>query len=196
MLAFLYGNGVPSKSAVLSAGEPASFEDFVAVARFAHAYDVPHVDAYLTAHVQAQCLSRDHCSLRALTGCSCEKLLAWALMADKYDMHELGGHCERAMMMNWSSFHGKPELVDQLSSSALQRIAKGLSNTLLAPIESIPYCDSTFPKPKSIDYSAHQVEEQIRRSRQQYPDTRDFIAWRQQQRPTGQGSGTTRPAEA
>ena len=58
-------------------------------------------------------------------------VLAWAVMADKFDMQELCGHCERAMVMYWDCFHDKFDLVGQLSSSALQRIAMGLQKTLL-----------------------------------------------------------------
>ena len=57
----IYSNGVASKNAVFWDPEPASFIEAVAVARFAHAYDVPHalrhVEAYLTAHVKA-CYAR------------------------------------------------------------------------------------------------------------------------------------------
>ena len=59
-------------------------------------------------------------------------MLAWAVMADKFDMHELCGHCERAMVMHWERFQDRPDLVGQLSSGALQRIAKGLNKALWA----------------------------------------------------------------
>ena len=36
----------------------------------------------------------------------CKTVLEWAIMADKYDMQELCGHCERAMAMHWN-FQGQ-----------------------------------------------------------------------------------------
>ena len=47
-------------------------------------------------------------------------------------MHEVRGHCERAMVMYWEDFLEEPHLGNQLSRSALLRIAKGLNETLLA----------------------------------------------------------------
>lgn len=47
-------------------------------------------------------------------------------------MHQVRGHCERAMVMHWKHFQDEPHLVDQLSRGALQRIVKGLNETLLA----------------------------------------------------------------
>lgn len=67
-------------------------------------------------------------------------MLSWALMADKFDMHELCGHCERAMMMHWSHFDDKAKLGDQRSSSALLRIAKGLNQTMLSST-GYSYCN-------------------------------------------------------
>ena len=110
----------------------------VAVARFAHTYDVPHalrhVETYLTCLMDAR-FKIKACS--RMTGeTRDEVVLAWAIMADKYDMHELCGHCERAMMMYLEYYHDKPELIGQLSSGALQRIAKGLHFTLVALVAS------------------------------------------------------------
>ena len=69
-----------------------------------------------------------------LTGVTCDKaVLAWAVMADNFDMQELCGQCERAMVMHWETFQDQSELIDQLSSGALQRIAKGLNAIVLAP---------------------------------------------------------------
>ena len=67
-------------------------------------------------------------------------------MADKFDMHELRGHCERAMVMCWELFQSKPDLLDQMSYSALQRVAKGLNTTLLA-------CEKYQPG-RALDYPA------------------------------------------
>ena len=146
----------------------------VAVARFAHTYDAPHalrdIQAYLTAFVderfrtkQAAMMSRHvedssvsmHLPIHDV--CKGAKsydrmVLEWAVMADKFDMHELRGHCERAMMMYWEQFYDRSDLVDRLSHSALQRIAKGLSKSLM---------HSAAPQNRS------------------YPDAVDFINWGQ-----------------
>ena len=157
VLAYLYHNGVASRNAVFWGTDRQSLEEAVAVTRFAHAYDVQHalrhVEAYLTAHVKACCDGKECGDGRTSKKCSTEELLAWALMADKFDMHELCGHCDRAMMMEWEHFQDKPEQADQLSSSALQRIAKGLNKALLVA---------------GRHYS------------RQYPDVKGVIAWRRQ----------------
>ena len=50
-------------------------------------------------------------------------------------MHKLCGYCERAMVMYWNTFQDRPDMLNQLSSGALQRIAKGLNGSLLASTE-------------------------------------------------------------
>ena len=116
------------------------------VARFAHTYDVPHalrqVQAYLTilleGHSQffatGMCMRRKILVERATSKKYASTVVDWALMADKYNMYRLGGHCERIMVINWGVFQDHPELVDKLSSSALRRIAKGLHETLVASL--------------------------------------------------------------
>ena len=94
-------------------------------------------------------------------------------MADKFDMHELCGHCERAMVMYWESFQDKPHLVDQLSRGALQRTAKGLNWTLLASTEHPSGNVSCSYKEPGKYYTP-----------QRYPTVQDVIAWRQQKTPT------------
>ena len=73
-------------------------------------YDAPQalqrVQVYLTAFMSACFESKDPAEL---TGETCaEVVLAWAVMADKFDMHELCGHCERAMVMHWDQFQDTP----------------------------------------------------------------------------------------
>lgn len=127
VLAWLYQNDLDGKPAVFyTQQEAATLVEAVAVARFVHKYDVPHalrhVEAYMTAHMTVRYMSDNYDDGR----CYKKQLLVWALMADKLDMHELCGHCERAMMVEWEHFAYRSELADQLSGSALQRIAKGL----------------------------------------------------------------------
>ena len=126
----------------------------VAVARFAHTYDAPHalrhVQAYLTGYMEAHFKSKQSSIMTEESG---KDVLAWALMADKFDMHDLCGHSERAMVMHWSYFENRPDLSGQLSSSALQRIAKGL-NQIVSSMAGYP------------SYS-------------RCPDVNEFIAWRQ-----------------
>ena len=73
-------------------------------------------------------------------------------------MHELRGHCERAMAMHWQCYQERPDLLDQLSSSALQRIARGLHEALWA----------------TTGGSIHTNK---------FPDAREFIAWGQHEQP-------------
>ena len=87
-------------------------------------------------------------------------VLKWEIMADKFNMRELCAHCERAMVMHWNYFHDKPELVEQLSSGALTRIAKGLSTTL-TKLGSVYSCSKC------------------------YPEKQDFVAWMEQKQPAG-----------
>ena len=154
----LHSNGMANQDAVFWGTEQERLEQAVAVAHFAHAYDVPHalrrVEEYLTAHMQA-CYDSKDCNDGSISKkCSTERLLEWAIMADKFDMHDLCGHCERAMIMEWDQFEDKPDLLDQLSSGALQRIAKGLNKALLV----------------------------AGRYSRQYPDVKDVTAWRRQTR--------------
>ena len=78
-------------------------------------------------------------------------------MAEKFEMHELHDQCERAIVMHWECFQDRHDLVNQLSSSALKRIAKGLNRALFA----------------STSYS-----------NQTYPDVREFAAWRKEKERT------------
>ena len=57
-------------------------------------------------------------------------------------------------------FHNKSELVDQLGTSALERIAKGLSTTLM----------------KLANKSSYSCE---------YPEGQDFVAWMDKKQPAG-----------
>ena len=117
------------------------------------AYDVPHalrqVQAYLTTILEGH---SQFFEVVHITGC-CKELckratgrmygrtvVDWTLMADKYDMRGLCGHCERVMVIYWECFQDNPVLVDQLSSSALRRIAKGLHKTLVASLDLGPNC--------------------------------------------------------
>ena len=83
-------------------------------------------------------------------------MLEWALTAEKFGMHELHDQCERAMVMYWECFQNRPDLVDQLSSSALQRIAMGLNRALFTTTSA----------------------------NHKYPDVREFAAWREEKQPT------------
>ena len=162
LLGYLYCNGVSCKGAAFEDHSKAARDAATAVARFAHTYDAPHalrhVEAYLAAFLDARFRNKTTLALCKSTKTSdiytWRDVLSWAVMADNFGMHELCGQCERGMMMYWEEYHDAPELVDQLSSSALQRIAKGLSRTLLSEREA----------------RAPQGHK--------YPSVRDFIAWR------------------
>ena len=166
LLAYLYENGVSCKGAAFEDHSAASQDAAVAVARFAHAYDAPHalrhVQVYLTALMDAKYRNPGHAMVTAETWS--RSVVPWAVMADKFDMHELCGHCERALVMHWKYFEDRSDLAGQLSSSALQRIAKGLNRALLASI-------------------GHYT--------QPIPDVHQFIALRKAEQPIVQPSGTT-----
>ena len=118
LLAYLYSHSVCGEGLAFKTHNAADHDAAVAVARFAHTYDAPHalrhVQAYLTGFMDANFRNKQGSVMTEET--NGEDVLAWALMADKFDMHELCGHCERAMAMHWTYFHDKPELAGQLSS--------------------------------------------------------------------------------
>ena len=106
------------------------------MARFAHTHDAPHVlrhiEAYLTAFM-AQFDGKPRVLSFGRPGvCSSKDFLDWAVMANRLDMLELRGHCERALVMCWGIFQDRPNDLDKLSRSAFRRIAKGLNKALLA----------------------------------------------------------------
>ena len=134
LLKYLYSHGMSCSGAAFESHDAADLVAAIVVARFAHTYNAPHalqhVQVYLTAFMKACFMCKNSSGLIEET--SMKNVLTWAVMADKFDMHELCGHCERAMVMYWDTFQDKPDLLDQLSSGALQRIAKGLNGTLVA----------------------------------------------------------------
>ena len=159
LLCYLYEVGVSCKGAAFEDHSAAAQDAAVAVAQFAHTYDAPHalqhVQVYLVAFMDANFNNKNSPAVTAEA--SSANVLPWAAMADKFDMHDLCGHCERALAMHWQYFEDRPDLVGQLSSSALQRIAKGLNRSLLA--KAGPYGTLT------------------------YPDVQQFIAWRAAKQP-------------
>ena len=161
LLAYLYCNGLSCKGAAFGDNSTASQDAAVAVARFAHAYDAPHalqhVQVYLTAFMDSHYRNKGQAVVTAKTWS--RSVVPWAVMADKFDMLELCGHCERALVMYWKTIEDRSDLVGQLTSNALQRIAKGLNRALLAAIAG-PH------------------------SRLSYPDAQHFIAWRKGEQPT------------
>ena len=142
LLPYLYGNGTSCRGAAFASRAWANLDAAAAVARFAHTHDAPHAvrhaEACLTAYMD------EHFPVKKCDGMAgyyqgttwaevmphVHYVLEWALMADKFEMHELRGQCERAMLMYWEYFHDRTDLVNQLSHSMVQRIAMGLSRTL------------------------------------------------------------------
>ena len=194
VLKYLYNTSVSSESAAFASHDAAEHDAAVAVARFAHTYDVPHallhVEAYLTGFMNERFKSK---AGAGMTGAACkETVLAWAVMADKFDMLRLCGHCERAMVMYWDRFYDQSDLAGQLSSGALQRIAKGLSLALSAPAghnwnENYRKWHNDGYQPMSTSHNVR-ADEMVycSRAEHRYPEVRDFIAWRQQMQPTAQ----------
>lgn len=133
LLTYLYSQDTSTKGAAFEEHNAADLEAAVAVARFAHTYHVlhalRHVEAYLTAFMRERFQS-GHGSA-GMAGKTCDKtVLEWAVMADKFGMHELGSQGEQAMVMNWECFRYRPDLVDRLSSRVLQRIKRVLYSKL------------------------------------------------------------------
>ena len=153
LLRYFYDHAVPSEGAAFENDDTESLEAAVAVARFAHTYDAPHalrhVQDYLSAFMDKR-FSNCRESPAAAMDTFDEVVLKWAVMADTYDMHELCAHCERAMMKHWDFYQDKPGMVDQLSSRALQRIAKGLYRTLRPPMG----CNYTGLYPIVLEFMA------------------------------------------
>ena len=183
---------ISSKDAAFESHGVPNQEAVAAVARFAHTYDSPHalqhLGTYLVAYVQRRFFSA---STGGAFGAACKRnLLTWAIMADKYDMQELCGYCELALIKYWERFHDTPELVDQLSSGALQRIALGLNKALLASQRRLP---GQYPDPEHPDLHAPypDVQELLRF---QYPGVRDVIAWRQAKQPSNSSVEGTVPS--
>ena len=218
----LHTNALSSEGAAF-AGQ--GFEKHVGAAadvvRFAHTYDAPHalqqVEEYTIAFLKQrtpQCFDEWTSAGAATleesklfdrtTGRSfADTVLEWALMADQYDMQELCGHCEQAMVFYWERFQSKPDLVDQLSSCTLQRIAKGLSKALETAYGST--CVSYLGKDDFTAWKRFQTEPDLvdqlsgcalqriakglsralasayASTHVQYPGKDDYIAWRQQQ---------------
>ena len=153
LLRYLYEQSVPTEGTAFKIEDTASLEAAVAVARFAHTYDVPHalrhIEDYLSAFMDKR-FSNSRESAAAAMETYDVSVLKWAVMADVYDMQELCAHCERAMMKHWSFYQDKHDVVDQLSSRALQRIAKGLYHTLRPPMG----CSYTGLYPSVFDFMA------------------------------------------
>ena len=133
LLSYLYSHGVCSKGCAYEDHGAAALDAAATVARFAHIYDVPHalrhVQAYMTSFIAVHFIEK---LSAGETGEMFRVLLPWAVMADKYNMLQLCGHCERALVMHWERFQDSPDLAGQLSSGAIQRIAKGLNKALWA----------------------------------------------------------------
>ena len=163
LLTYCYDNSVSCKGAAFAEHSAAACDAAAVVVRFAHTYDAPHalrhVEAFMAVFLDAHYTSKAAKSRAVFSWQSTftwQDTLDWAVMADKFDMRELRGHCERAMVMHWKSFSKSPSLVDQLSRSALQRITKGLNVMLMAEREA-------------RGTQGHK-----------YPPVRDFIAWGKQ----------------
>ena len=166
LLAYLYAFGLTSTGAAFATQRRAHRDAAVAVARFAHTYDAPHVlrqvEAYLTAFV-GQFVSKALIAKAGRRGvCSSKDFVELAVIAERFDMPELRGHCERAMVISWELIQDSPDLLDKLSRSTLQRVAKGLNITLLASQKRHPG------------------------SAPEYPAVQEVIAWGQHKRPAVQ----------
>ena len=155
LLAYLYANTLTSRGAAFETHGRADLDAAVIVARFAHTYDAPHalrhVEAYLRAFMGT---FEKSCVMTAKAydpdSCTFKDFMTWAVMAENFDMHELRCHCERAMMRSWEYFQDKPDMLDQLSRSAFQRIATGLNTALLASEKYQPGKALVYPAVQDV----------------------------------------------
>ena len=159
LLAYLYANGLTRKGTAFATQGRADHDAAFAVARFAHTYDAPHVLQHVEAYMTAFILNfKKSCRIEPVKAdtpgggptCTFKETLDWAVMADKFGLHELRGHCERALMLSWNWFQDRPDLLDNLSCSALQRISKGLNTTLLALEKGHPESALEFPAAQEV----------------------------------------------
>ena len=116
VISYLYATGASYKGPAFTTHKEADLLAALAVARFAHTYDAPqalrHVEAYLADTVDAQynikisdvMPERVDGELTNRQGyLNDETVLEWALMAERFGMHDLHDHCERVMVMHWES---------------------------------------------------------------------------------------------
>lgn len=87
------------------------------------------------------------------------QLIDLHVLSESLDMRELSAQCERAMVMHWDCIDKNPCLVDQLSNSAVHRIASGLWWV-------------------QEEYSGKLVKERIA-FEPEYPDVEDFMKWKE-----------------
>ena len=160
LLKYLYGVGLTTRGAAFGTNEPADRDAATAVARFAHTYDAPHVlrhvEAYLTGFMRSFKNSGRITPVKAGTSgsggptCTYAEFVNWAVMADKFDLPELRGHCERALVLSWEVLQDRPHLLEKLSCSVLQRVAKGLNKAVLAAEKSHPKLAPEYPDAKEM----------------------------------------------
>ena len=153
LLEYLYSTGLASRGAAFETRGRAHLDAAGVVARFAHTYDAPHVlrhvEAYL-ATFMAPLGKMSEVEPGKPGLCTSGHFVDWAVMAEKFDMHDLRGHCERAMVISWHLFQNRPNLLDKLSCSALQRIARGLHKTLLASEKRHPDSALDYPAVQEV----------------------------------------------
>lgn len=177
LLGYLYG--MSGTGAAFKEHNAAAFDAAAAVARFAHTFDAPHVlehiEGYMAAFLEENYKTKEEVVESGGSPFTFIHASNWAVMAEKFDMHQVHSQCKRAMVMYWEYFQDNPHLVDPLSRGALQRIAKGLHGTLLASTDHPSSHVSCSFKAAGKFCTPHK-----------YPPVQDFIPWNQQKTPTTQ----------
>ena len=96
------------KGAAFEEHSAAAFDAAAAVARFAHMYDMPHALRHVEAYMAAF-LDKDHNTKGEVVTSGGSPFMFrhtsnWAVMAEKFGMHQVRGYCERDMVMYWEHF--------------------------------------------------------------------------------------------
>ena len=95
--------------------------------------------------------------------CVYERVLTWALEAEKLDLPQLGARCERMIAMQWEHLNKYKLLIAALSSDARHRITMGIFkamqllstaqySTMCVCYGSCPRCCKPYIKLPSTSY--------------------------------------------
>jgi len=111
--------------------------------------------------------------------CVYERVLTWALEAEKLDLPQLGARCERMIAMQWEHLKKYKLHIAALSSDARHRIMMGMFKMSKA-VQSRPTAHystgcscSTSCRHCGKTYTAAQASTSTN-----YPSWEDFMSWR------------------
>ncbi len=107
--------------------------------------------------------------------CFYERVLIWALKAEKLDLPQLSAQCERMIAMHWEHLNKYRLLIAALSSDARHRIMMGMFKAMqLRPTTLSPVCGCNSSCSRcGKAYTAAQAS-----TGTCYPSWEDFMSWR------------------